>query len=113
MYDIVYIPVALLKYDTQSGTIHSPKDIERISMKDIGSDSTEVLDIDQLDLQRIQHWILAEHEVSHDCELRDFVESEVKLEFKRGCAFYEFVHDFEDISEDKQLIYKDKVSKFL
>ena len=82
-------------------------------MKDIGSDSKKVIDIDQLDLQKIQRSILAEHEVNHHCELRDFVESELKLEFKRGCAFYEFVHNFEDISEDKQLVFKDKVSNFL
>ena len=87
-------------------------EIEQISMEDFSSDSKKVLDIDQLALQRIGRWDLSEHEVSHNSELRDFVENELKLEFKRGCAFYEFVHDFEDISEEKDVILKDKVSNY-
>ena len=125
----VHVPVALLDV-TQSGTNYSmyfvvlfvdethfgSDEIEQISMEDLGSDSKKVIDIDNLDLQRIDRGVYMpehNHRVSRDCELRDFVKNELKQEYMRGCAFYEFVHDFEDISEDKQLIFKDEVSKFL
>jgi hypothetical protein len=50
------------------------------------------------------------YEVKNDCELREFVKGELKCEYKRGCVFYEFHYDFERISDDKWLIFMDKVS---
>lgn len=41
---------------------------------------------------------------SSDTSLRQCVESNVGR-FQRGCAFYEFTHEMECISEDKELIF--------
>ena len=78
-------------------------------MVDLAEESQTVTDLDQLDLQPFPRGVLEVHRVSHDCELREYVENKLKLEFKRGCVFYEFVHDFEDISEDKEVILCEKV----
>ena len=48
--------------------------------------------------------------VTNECELREYVEKELGLVFHRGYAFYEFQHEFESISEDKELILHDMVS---
>ena len=48
--------------------------------------------------------------VDHDCELREFIENECELKFQRGCAFYEFTHDVEKISEHQQVILVKQVS---
>ena len=42
--------------------------------------------------------------VDSDCQLREFLESR-KLNFWRGCAYYEFTHEIEHVSEVKQLIF--------
>ena len=47
--------------------------------------------------------------IKSDCELREFLK-EKQLEFKRGCAFYEFLHEYERISEDQVIILKKEVS---
>lgn len=48
--------------------------------------------------------------IKNECELREYVENELGLVFHRGYAFYEFQHEFESISEDKELILHDVVS---
>ena len=48
-------------------------------------------------------------QVTSDCELRDFVESDHKLPYKAGCAFFEFKKDKEDINERKEVLLMDKV----
>ena len=42
--------------------------------------------------------------VDNDCQLREFLESK-KLKFWRGCAYYEFTHEMEHVSEVKQLMF--------
>ena len=81
-------------------------DTVQISMKDLAEKSQTVTDIEHLNLQLFPKDVSFEvHTVSNDCELRVYVENTLKLEFKRGCVFYEFIHDFEDISEDKEVIF--------
>ena len=48
--------------------------------------------------------------IGKDCKLRDFIEYEMSLKFKRGHAYYEFIHEKENISEDRELIFMDKVT---
>ena len=48
--------------------------------------------------------------VSRNCELREYIKNDLKLEFRRGCAFYEFKHDFESISKDQEVLFLQKVS---
>ena len=48
--------------------------------------------------------------VTKNCELRELIKMETGHEIKRGCAFYEFEHEFESVSDDKRLIFMDKVS---
>ena len=53
-----------------------------------------------------EHFVI--FKVGKDCELKEFVE-EKKLPFTRGCAFFEFIHDVESISEDKEVVLMNKV----
>ena len=48
-------------------------------------------------------------EVTEDCELREFIESNCRLTFKPGCAFFEFMNDKEDINERKEVLLMDQV----
>ena len=48
--------------------------------------------------------------VEEDCELREFIESKCGLVFKRGCVFFEFTHEIEDISESKEVVLMKKVT---
>jgi hypothetical protein len=41
---------------------------------------------------------------SSNTSLRQCVESNIRI-FRRDCAFYEFTHEMERISEDKELIF--------
>ena len=47
-------------------------------------------------------------EVEKNGKLREAIESSNK-KFMRGRAFYEFINDIENISEDKELIFMNKV----
>ena len=48
--------------------------------------------------------------VEEDCELREFVEIKCGRVFKRGCAFFEFTHEIEDIPETKEVVLMKKVT---
>ena len=43
------------------------------------------------------------------CQLKEYVEMELKKPFWRGCAFYEFCQSHECISEDKEIVLMDMV----
>ena len=45
----------------------------------------------------------------NDSSLREAIEYTGSKKFKRGHAYYEFIHDKENISEDKELIFMNKV----
>ena len=47
------------------------------------------------------------------CSLIELIEDKYHLEFRPGCAFYEFTHKHEDIGPNKEVILMDKVSSFL
>ena len=47
-------------------------------------------------------------DVNEDCELREFIERSGRP-FKRGCALYQFTHEIEDISDDKEIVLMKKV----
>ena len=47
-------------------------------------------------------------DVNKDCELREFIERSDR-HFKSGCAFYQFTHEIEDISDDKEIVLMKKV----
>ena len=48
--------------------------------------------------------------VESDSEIREFVEKQKRLPYKRGCTFFEFVNNFEGISGDKEVILRSNVS---
>ena len=64
---------------------------------------------EQLHLYPVIKGRFEQYEVKKDFQLREFVEAELRLEFRRGSAFYEFTHEVENISEDKELIFREKV----
>ena len=66
--------------------------------------------IAQLDLKPVDKKNFQIYDVEKDCQLREFVKEKLKCEYKRGRLFYQFEHDFERISDDKRLIFMDKVS---
>ena len=57
----------------------------------------------ELQLTLVQEGRFESYNVNNDCQLRDFLPNNLK--FRRGCAYYEFEHEVEHISEDKQLIF--------
>lgn len=44
------------------------------------------------------------HQVSADCELRDYIITGTKTEFKRGHTYYEFTNEMENILEGKKVL---------
>ena len=63
---------------------------------------------DPMDVERSKNFRLIK--VKNDCELRDFIEKEYKHPFRRGCVFFEFTHEIENISEWNEVIFMKKVS---
>ena len=66
---------------------------------------------DQFKLKLLPQYEIKDFKVDCDCELKEHVENKLKRvkEFKKGCVFYEFRHDFESISDDQELIFKSNV----
>lgn len=67
--------------------------------------------IHQLKLKPINHndRKFRKHIVQSNCNLKYAIENQLKATFKRGHAYYEFTHDIENISEEKELIFMEKV----
>ena len=63
---------------------------------------------DKMKLEWITDRSFEKLDVKKDCKLREAIDCYNK-KFKRGRAYYEFVHDKENISEDKELIFMNKV----
>ena len=63
--------------------------------------------------ERRQHSISKDRFVKCDiecaCQLNEYIEMELKKPFWRGCAFYEFHHPYECISEEKEIVLMDMV----
>ena len=78
---------------------------DKIEMKSHAVTFNAITRYDRMD---VEHFVI--FEVGKDCELKEFVEKEKKLPFTRGCAFFEFVHDVESISEDKEVVLMNKVN---
>ena len=99
------------KYDVQELPLHEKSSIKvNSSNRDNGS---------QCDVKSSEDNTTIVHEkappprfevldVNEDCELREFVEKSGRP-FKRGCAFYEFTHDIEDISDGREIVLMKKV----
>jgi hypothetical protein len=51
---------------------------------------------------------LEQHGVTRDCEMRKFILTDLKLKFRRGHAYYEFVNEIENILEGKDVLLQDK-----
>ena len=50
------------------------------------------------------------HTVQSNCSLKDAIEFQLrKATFKRGHVYYEFTHDIENVSKEKELIFVEKV----
>ena len=47
--------------------------------------------------------------VEQDYELRKFIIEVCQLPFERGCAYYQFVRDAEDISYDTEIVVMEQV----
>lgn len=63
-----------------------------------------------LKLEKIDGRKFIELEIEEDCKLRDAVELKLRLKFKRGHSYYQFAHEKENISRDKELIFMNKVN---
>ena len=50
------------------------------------------------------------YSVNISCSLKNYLKS-TGVNFVRGCVYYEFKHKVESISDDKQVIFMDKVKK--
>lgn len=50
--------------------------------------------------------------MGRNCTIAEFIEQK-KLTFQRGCVFYEFTRNEEDINAEKEVILMDKVAIFL
>ena len=64
----------------------------------------------KLKLQLIKDRRVEKLDIKENCKLREAIEYRNK-KFKRGHTYYEFVHDQENISEDKELIFMNKVDR--
>ena len=53
------------------------------------------------------------YHVEKDYELREFIEQEIEKEFQRGYVYYELTDEMEDISEDKEIIFQNKVTSII
>jgi hypothetical protein len=63
---------------------------------------------DKLKLKLITDRKFDEIDVDKNCKLREAIESSNK-KFKRGRVYYEFINGKENITEDKELIFINKV----
>ena len=62
----------------------------------------------KLKLELITNRSFEKLDIKTNCKLREAIEYGNK-KFERGRAYYEFIHDKENISEDKELIFMNKV----
>ena len=112
---ILVVAVLLFKYRSKSAAINT----EELSLDDLservettknsrfGSKTEEAtfMEPEKPPLPRFE--IL---KVEEDCELREFVETKCGRVFKRGCAFFEFTHEIEDIPGTKGVVLLKKVT---
>ena len=91
----------LLLYNTLSGAVAQREyhELQQISI------------IDRIKLERINEndQKLRQHRVQSNCSLRDAIEFQLNATFIRGHVYYEFIHDIENVSKDKELIFVEKV----
>ena len=72
---------------------------------------TEKSIIDQLDLKQIKDRVFKKHTVKCNCNLRDAIKDQMKATFKPGRAYYEFIHEIENIFKGLELIFMKEVIK--
>ena len=107
-HDLNYIYIYIYLYhNTNNNIIVIPLGRESVLLKEI-MPSIEVT----LNLKSTIDRYFNKLEIKKDCRLREAVEYESKI-FKRGHAYYEFTHEKESISEDKELIFMNKVVNLL
>jgi hypothetical protein len=58
----------------------------------------------RLNLQKINQDRFKLYEIKNSCQLRDAAPFKDTGDFKRGYVYYEFMHEKENISEDKEII---------
>ena len=75
-------------------------DIEPKPDEDVTLDLNSTVLLKRIDSS--QRYFFKYH-VEENCSLREFVEQQ-GLEYKRGCAYYEFKEYTENISEDKEVV---------
>ena len=64
----------------------------------------------QLNLQEIDRGRFEMYAIENSCKLREAAPFKKLGHFKRGYAYYEFKHEKENISEDKEIILMHKVA---
>ena len=75
-------------------------DIKLYSDEEVTLDLSTKLLLKRIDPSQLY---FTKYHVDRDCSLKKFV-NEKDLEFRRGCAFYEFKQYSEDISKDKEVV---------
>ena len=63
----------------------------------------------QLNLQPVKLEVYHSLHVEYDCELREYYVKKTKKTFRRGCVFFEFDNDRENITEEMHLLFLEKV----
>ena len=71
----------------------------------------ELSTIDQLNLQPITGRTFKKHRIKKSSNLSDAIKNQMKVTFKRGHAYYEFTHEIENVSKEKELIFVEKVTR--
>ena len=112
---ILVVAVLLFKYRSKSAANNSEElplddlneDVESTKNHRFGSKTKEAALMEPEKPPPPRFEIL---KVEEDCELREFVETKCGLVFKRGCAFFEFTHEIEDIPETKEVVLMKKVT---
>ena len=75
-------------------------DIDLKSDEDVILESNSMLLLKKIDPCRRYFF---KYHVKENCSLKEFVE-QLGLEFRRGCAYYEFKEYTENISKDKEVV---------
>ena len=94
LYSIWWLSVSKLRSDT-----------ENVRLADIVPSSIEKT----LKLKTIEQRNFKKLEIKGNSKLRAVIVYDSKV-FKRGCTYYEFTHEKEYITKDKELIFMNKVT---
>ena len=88
------------------------EDNEHVRLEQLSSNQPKYDKIkEELKLSEVDSGCFEFFEVVKDCQLREFL-FDINHKFEAGYVYYEFQHEVEHVSEDKQLVFM-KVGSFV